>query len=393
MRHVCAVTGSRADFGYLLPVLRRIANNPEMKLSVIATGMHLASQFGSTVHEVEASGIGEIERVDTLIAGDAPVSIANSIGVGVTKLAQVYDRLRPDILLLLGDRTETFAAAAAMVPFATPIAHIAGGEITLGAIDDVLRHAITKMSHLHFVSTERYRDRLVQMGEEPFRVTVSGAPSLDNLREMTLLGADALSSSIDVDLAPAPLLVTFHPVTLEHEEAKAQIDDLLSALEVLKMPVVFTYPNADTNSHVIIAAVERYVASHPDSRFITNLGTLRYFSLMRYAAAMVGNSSSGIIEAASFELPVVNIGARQGGRDRGVNVLDVDSESRAIVDAVRQATSSKFRRGIAGMTNLYGDGHAAERIVARLRTVPLGRELLMKKFFDVPKTIAHEVAV
>lgn len=391
VRHICAVTGARADFGYLLPVLRRLVREPGMKLSVIATGMHLAAEFGSTVREVEANGLGRIERVDMLIVGDTPMAIAKSIGVGVAELARVYDRLHPDILLLLGDRSETFAAAAAMVPFATPIAHIAGGEVTLGAIDDVFRHAITKMSHLHFVATARYGDRVVQMGEEPFRVAVTGAPSLDNIREMPLLSADELSTSIGFDLSPAPLLATFHPVTLEYEDAEAQIGAFLSALALLQMPVVFTYPNADTNSGVIIAALKRYVINHPDSRLFTSLGTLRYFSLMKHAAAMVGNSSSGIIEAASLELPVVNVGTRQGGRDHGANVLDVDCESGAIVDAIRRVISPEFRRGIAGMRNPYGDGHAAERIVDRLRTVSLGRQLLMKRFFDA-FPVVHEVA-
>jgi UDP-hydrolysing UDP-N-acetyl-D-glucosamine 2-epimerase len=355
--------------------------------------MHLAPEFGLTIEEVEASALPGIERVETLVPGDTPVAIASSIGAAVTKLAQVYDRLRPDILLLLGDRTEILAAAAAMVPFAKPIAHIAGGEVTMGAIDDVIRHAITKMSHLHFVSTERYRDRVVQMGEEPFRITVAGAPSLDNLREMTLLTADELSAEIGCDLSRAPLLVTFHPVTLEYEEAALQIGAVLAALDTLDRPVIFTSPNADTGSQAIISAITDYVDAHPDSRFVTSLGTLRYFSLMKHAAAMMGNSSSGIIEAASFELPVVNVGARQGGRYHGANVLDVPCDERVIVDAVRRATSPEFRRSIAGMVNPYGDGHAADRIAERLRTVPLDRELLMKRFFDLPANIGHEVSL
>jgi UDP-hydrolysing UDP-N-acetyl-D-glucosamine 2-epimerase len=389
MRHICGVTGARADFSYLLPVFRQIANDRDMKLSVVATGTHLSREFGSTIAEVRASGIESVEEVPLSMADDTPLAIANSIAEAVSGLARAYDRIRPDVLLLLGDRTETFAAAAAMVPFATPIAHIAGGEATLGAIDDVMRHAITKMSHLHFVATERSRDRVVQMGEDPSRVTVTGAPSLDNLREIKLLTAHELSESLNISMVPAPLLVTFHPATLEFQDAQLQIDALLSALETLQMPVVFTYPNADTNSGTIIAAIDRYVAAHGNSRFFTSLGMLRYFSLMKHAAAMVGNSSSGIIEAASLELPVVNIGTRQGGRDHGVNVIDVECERSSIADALWRAISAEFRRGLSGMRNPYGDGRAAERIVSRLRTVTLGRSLLMKKFFDLPAAV-HE---
>lgn len=362
-----------------------------MTLSIIATGMHLAPEFGSTILEVEASGLGRVVRVEMQSSGDTPAAIAESVGDGVRALGRAYERLKPDILLLLGDRTETFAAAAAMVPFATPIAHIAGGEVTLGAIDDVLRHAITKMSHLHFVANERYRDRVIQMGEQPIRVVVSGAPSLDNLRELTLLDLDGLSEAIGMPLRPPPLLVTFHPVTLEYEEAGSQVDALLSAVEALATPVVFTSPNSDTNSTIVIAAIKRYVSGHPDCRFISNLGTIRYFSLMKHAAVMVGNSSSGIIEAASFELPVVNVGTRQGGRDRGSNVIDVDCNSDAIVDAVRRANSEGFRRSIAGMRNPYGDGHAAERIVAGLQTMSLDREFLLKRFYDVASVGPYEV--
>lgn len=381
MKHICAVTVARSDFGYLLPVMRRIEADPELRLSVVVTGSHLAPQFGSTVQVVEAAGLPIADRVDMRISGDSPAAIAQSIGTGVAGLAQAFDRLDPDILLLLGDRYETLAAATAMLPFGKAIAHIAGGETTEGAIDEAIRHAITKMSHLHFVATERYRQRVVQMGEEPWRVTVSGAPSLDNIREIRLLSREELERAIGMPLTPAPLLVTFHPVTLERDRVDDQIDALLAALDATARPVVFTYPGADTNAQRIIAAIERYVASHANARLVVSLGTAGYFSLMREAAAMVGNSSSGIIEAASFELPVVNIGNRQRGRDRGANVIDCECESGAIAGAIERAVA--MRPSLAGMKNLYGDGEAAPRIAAVLRRVELGPALIVKKFHDL----------
>lgn len=390
MRHICVVTVARSDFGYLLPVMRLIEADPELRLSIVVTGSHLAPQFGLTVREVEAAGLPIAERVDMLVAGDAPAAIAKSIGLGVSGLAQTFARLDPDMLLLLGDRFETFAAAAAILPFCKPIAHVAGGETTEGAIDEAIRHAITKMSHLHFVATERYRQRVIQMGEEPWRVTVSGAPTLDNLRELRLLSREELQDIVRMPLAEPPLLVTFHPVTLEHERTGEQIDALFAALDAAARPVVFTYPNADTNAHAVIAAIDAYVATRANTRLVANLGTIAYFSLMRHAAAMVGNSSSGLIEAASFELPVVNIGNRQRGRDHGANVVDCACESGEIVRAIEKAVA--MRGSLAGMKNPYGDGNAAGRIVEALRTIDLGARLVMKRFHDLPAVSLDEVS-
>lgn len=384
MKRICVVTGARSDFGYLLPVLRKIEADDALELSLVVTGMHLAPQFGFTVREVEASGIPIAERVDMLVSGDSPAAIAKSMSLGVAGLSEAYARSDPDILLLLGDRFETLSAAVAMVPFARPIAHIAGGESTQGAIDEVIRHAITKMSHIHFVATSRYRDRVLQMGEEPWRVVVSGAPSLDNIRAIPLLSPEELERRVGLSLSVAPLLVTFHPVTLEYERTKAHIDELLQALHALGMPVIFTYPNADTNAHVVIRAIEQYLVTHDNARFVKHLGTAGYFSLMRQAAAMVGNSSSGIIEAASFGLPVVDIGNRQKGRDRGENVLHVECYAARIAATIPEATSDAFRRRIAGKPNIYGDGNAAAKIVDRLKSTQLGTDLMVKRFHDIP---------
>jgi UDP-hydrolysing UDP-N-acetyl-D-glucosamine 2-epimerase len=345
--------------------------------------MHLSPEFGLTIREIEADGFPIGERVEMLLSSDTPEGIAKSMGLGTMGFAQAYGRCRPDILLVVGDRFEMHAAALAALPFKIPVAHIHGGEITEGAIDDALRHSITKLSHLHFVSTREYANRVIQMGEEPWRVVVSGSPALDNLRTLTLLKPEELAARFGLSLNQAPLLVTFHPVTLEYEDTDWQVSELLEALRPFDLPVVFTAPNADTSGRVIARKIEDFVKDHPSAWIVPNLGTLGYLSMMRCAAAMVGNSSSGIVEAPSFELPVVNIGSRQRGRVRAPNVIDVGYGATEIAGAVERALCPAFRASLAGLTNPYGDGRAAECIVRVLRETPLGDKLLVKRFHDL----------
>lgn len=384
MRSVAVVTVARSDYGIYRPVLQAIRRSPSLALRLLVSGMHLAPEFGNSVEQIRADGFAPIEPVEMLLASDTPTGIATSIGLGVLGFAPLFARERPDLLLVLGDRFEMWAATIAALPFAIPIAHLHGGERTEGAMDEAIRHSITKQSHLHFVATEAYRQRVIQLGEAPWRVTVSGAPALDNLQQLPLLPREALEQALGIPLEPAPLLVTFHPATLEHEQAGAQLNALLGALEEVGLPVLFTYPNADTGGRAMIDAIERWVRPRPNAWAVATLGTQRYFSAMRHAAAMVGNSSSGIIEAASFELPVVNIGSRQQGRLRGANVRDVAPDREQIVAAIREATSPRFRAGLAGMVNPYGDGHAAARIVEVLESVPLDERLIQKRFHDLP---------
>jgi UDP-hydrolysing UDP-N-acetyl-D-glucosamine 2-epimerase len=298
------------------------------------------------------------------------------------QFARSYERRRPDLLLVMGDRFEMHAAVSAAAPFGIPVAHIHGGESSEGATDELYRHSITKMSHLHFVSTERYRQRVIRMGEESWRVTVTGAPALDNLRDLKRRDAADVERVIGMPLTPPPLLVTFHPVTLEPGDTSRQIAELLGALDRVDAPLVFTYPNADAGHDLIIEAIRSFARRHPRSRFMANLGTRLYFSLMSHVAAMVGNSSSGIIEAASFRLPVVNIGSRQRGRFHDRNVVDVDCEGAAILKAVRRVMRPSFHADLSDLVNPYGDGSAAERIVKILKKTSLDRSLLQKKFFD-----------
>lgn len=395
VRTVAVVTVGRSDFGIYMPVLRAIEADSKLKLHLIVTGGHLSPLFGWTVNEITRQGFEIGDRVNMLMSADTPEAIAMSMGQGTIGMAQVYARVKPDLLLVLGDRFEMHAAALAAVPFRIPVAHIHGGEVTHGAIDDVLRHAITKYSHLHFASTEEHARRIVQLGEEPWRVTVSGAPSLDNLKTLELMDLPELEAAVGMKLDRPPVLVTFHPVTLQYEHAEAQVERFLAALRAFDVPLVITKSNADTNGQTIIRMMEAFVRERPAAQLLDNLGTRGYFSLMARAAAMIGNSSSGIIEAASFGLPVVNVGLRQSGRPRSGNVIDVDCETEQIVRAIRRATEPPFRAALRGMSNIYGDGSAAKIIVDRLASTPLDERLTLKRFHDLKgnRQILAEAAV
>jgi len=359
MRTIGVVTVARSDYGIYLPILRRIQADSDLCLHLIVSGAHLAPGFGLTVNMIQADGFEIGERVEMLLASDSPEGIAKSIGLGMIGFAQAFARFRPDILLVLGDRFEMHAAALAALPFNIPVAHIHGGEVTQGAMDDALRHSLTKLSHLHFVSTPEYAQRVAQLGEEAWRITVSGAPSLDNLRSMTLPTREQLEVQFNFRLHPALLLVTFHPVTLEFEQTEWQISELMAALNQLDMPVIFTMPNADTRNGIIRHHIAEYVRVHSTAWSVENLGTQNYFGVMQFAAALVGNSSSGIIESPSFGLPVVNIGTRQTGRVRAANVIDVGYPRAEIVAGIQRSVAPEFRTGLPERANPYGDGHAA----------------------------------
>lgn len=363
--------------------MHAIKTHDELRLRLIVTGMHLSPEFGLTACAIEDDGFKVDERVEMLLSSDTPEGIAKSMGLGTIGFAQLFGRQRPDVLVVLGDRFEMHAAAVAALPFKIPVAHIHGGELTEGAIDDALRHSMTKLSQLHFVTTEEYAHRLIQMGEEPWRVTVSGALSLDNMSSMRLLGRDELERRLGISLEKPPLMVTFHPVTLEFERTEAHISDLLRALELFDLPLVFSMPNADTSGRTISEKVRAFVNGRPTACLVESLGTDAYFSLMRLAAAMVGNSSSGIIEAASFKLPVVNIGNRQNGRLRPRNVIDTGYRFEEILAGIKRAISAQFRSSLADLTNPYVGERVAERIVDVLRNVELGEKLIRKRFYAV----------
>ncbi|MBC8506119.1 MAG: UDP-N-acetylglucosamine 2-epimerase (hydrolyzing) [Chloroflexi bacterium] len=386
MRTIGIVSVGRSDYGIYTPLLRKIQADEDLNLHLIVAGMHLSPEFGYTVQYIEADGFEIGEKVEMLVSSNTPQGVAKSLGLGIIGFSQALEHVRPDILIVLGDRFEMYSAALAALPYKIPVAHIHGGEVTHGAIDDALRHSITKLSHLHFVSTDIYKVRVEQLGEEPWRIAISGAPALGHLRTMELLSKEKLESCFEIPLDIPPLLVTFHPVTLEFEKTEWQVDELLAALDMISFPIVFTMPNADTGHNLIHQKIKEFANGHSSTWLFDNLGTQNYFSLMKYAAAMVGNSSSGIIEAPSFELPVVNIGTRQSGRMRAANVIDTGYMRDEILGAIQKAVSFEFRQTLEGLQNPYGDGFAAEKIVQKLKTVVLDDKLLTKRFWDVEFT-------
>ena len=389
-RKMCVVTGTRAEYGLLYWIIKGIHDDPDLELQLIVTGMHLSPEFGLTVQEIERDGFPIAERVEMLLSSDTEEGIAMSMGLGLIGFANAYQRLQPDIVLVLGDRYEILAAAAAAVPFRIPVAHIHGGESTEGAMDEQFRHAITKMSHLHFPATQEYANRIIQMGEAPERVFCYGAPGLDNIMKLSLLDKPDLVAELGLP-ADQPLgVVTYHPVTLEGTSAVAQVTELLQALKNLtEIYWVFTLPNSDTGGRGIITAIRNFVDEFPQrGKAFTSLGQVRYLSLLKHAAVMVGNSSSGIIEAPSFHLPVVNIGSRQQGRIRAANVIDVpECQQSAITQAIEKAFSAKFKAALQGMANPYGTGDASMNIFHTLKTLLESKIMTQKRFRDfVQKT-------
>jgi UDP-hydrolysing UDP-N-acetyl-D-glucosamine 2-epimerase len=365
MREIAILSTSRADFGIYRPVLDRMAKSKRLRARLIVSGSHLEEKFGRTEREIRSSGY-PIYRRFRCLTGEVASSMARMME-GMSDLLRSW---RPDVMLVLGDRFEMLAGALAAVPHFVPLAHLHGGEVTRGAIDDSFRHAISKISHLHFTSTEEAARRLRRMGEEPWRITISGAPALDRL------DADQVKTSEDY------LLVTYHPVTREPGREVAQAEALITALRRVERPCVVTAPNADPGNEPIRKRLRRFCRQTPTASYYESLGADAYFRMMSSAAAMVGNSSSGILEAPSFRLPVVNIGTRQDGRLRAKNVIDCGYDAGGIVRAIRKALSPVFRESLRGMKNPYGDGRASERIVKRLETVPLDDRLLRKEFAE-----------
>tara|TARA_Y100000588_G_scaffold78741_1_gene82303 strand:+ start:16542 stop:17699 length:1158 start_codon:yes stop_codon:yes gene_type:complete len=380
VKQIAIVTVSRSDYSIYLPVLKLMHSDPLLSLNVIVGGTHLSPHFGSSAESIEQDGFNISARVDTLTDSESPQSITRSMGLAINGFASAYSVIKPDMLVLVGDRFEMHSAASAAVPFNIPISHIHGGEITEGAIDDALRHSITKLSHLHFVSTESHAKRVLQMGEEPWRVTLCGAPSLDNLYKLPLLNKSQILERFGISMDPAPLLITYHPVTLQHDDTEEQTIELLSAIEQSKLPTLFTIPNVDIKGSIISTMIQAYTDSHNNSHMIPNFGTEGYFSVMSHCAAMVGNSSSGIIEAASLKIPVVNVGTRQQGRTRGANVIDVDCNREAILSGIRYGVSELFRSTLSDIANPYGDGSAAEIVVDKIKNAPPHAILIRKKF-------------
>ena len=376
------VTSSRADYGHLYWPLQDLLHSAKVDLKIVALGAHLSPEFGNTIQEIERDGFKIDARVECLLSSDSDVGMAKTIGIATLSLADLFGQMRPDLLLLIADRNEMLAPASVALALRIPIAHIEGGEISEGAIDDAVRNALTKMSHIHFTSTHAARQRVIAMGEEEWRVHRAGAPSLDHLRRRRLLSRGQVESSLQVDLDRPTLLVLYHPVTIARDTVQ-EADALFAALETLPDQILFCYPNADAGSRALIVRTKSFLASRSLGKVFTNLDPITYWSLLRNVEVLIGNSSSGIMETASFALPTVNVGLRQQGRERARNVLDASPEVESILDALKTARNPEFRQSLQGMVNPYGEGFASEMIVKVLTTVPLSQDLLMKRHLPI----------
>lgn len=384
MKKICVVTGTRAEYGLLRWVMQGIKASSLLELHLIATGTHLSPEFGLTYRDIEADGFDIDRKVEMLLSSDTPVGVSKSMGLAICGFADALSELKSDMLLVLGDRYEIFAAAAAAMIARIPIAHLHGGEATEGLIDEPIRHSITKMSHLHFVAAEQYRQRVIQLGEAPERVFRVGGLGIDSIIKLNLLDLPALEASLDFRLGSRNLLVTFHPVTLEQGTAAAQMAELLAALETLHdTHLIFTMPNADTEGRVLFDMIDEFVKRFPyTAKAFTSLGQLCYLSCIAHVDGVVGNSSSGLTEVPSFKKGTINIGERQRGRLEAGSVIDCDPDREAIQAALAKLFSDDFRMGLASVVNPYGSGGASEAIVKTLEQIRFDN-LLKKHFFDL----------
>jgi GDP/UDP-N,N'-diacetylbacillosamine 2-epimerase (hydrolysing) len=383
MRKICVITGTRAEYGLLRWIMQGIKDDPEMRLQIIATGMHLSPEFGLTYRSIEEDGFYIDRKVEMLTSSDTPVGITKSIGLGMIGFADALNELEPDLIVVLGDRFEIFSAVSAALVARIPVAHIHGGESTEGVIDESIRHSITKMSHLHFVSAEEYRQRVIQLGEHPERTHLVGAPGIDGIKRLKLLDRARLEESLSFKLGAKSLLITFHPVTLEKATARNQFEELLASLELMKdTQLIFTMPNADTDGRELIKLVEDFVSKHPNAKSYTSLGQLRYLSCLAQVDGVVGNSSSGLLEAPSFRKGTVNIGDRQRGRLQAESVINCEPNRESISAALRCLYSDEFQSNLLRVKNIYGEGGASDAIVSIVKKTLLD-DIVKKNFFNI----------
>ena len=382
-RRICVVTGTRAEYGLLLGLMQEVLNHPELELQVIVTGMHLSPEFGLTYRDIEADGFRIDRKIEILTSSDTPVGVSKAMGLGMISFAEAYAELRPDLVLVLGDRFEIFSAVSAAMVARLPIAHLHGGETTEGVIDEAIRHSITKMSHLHFVANEEYGRRVVQLGENSARVFVVGGLGIDCISRIKLMSCAELESSLGFSFEKRNLLVTFHPVTLETGTAAAQVQELLASLE--GMPdtrIIFTLPNADMGGREIMLLVNNFVAKNPNTKAFKSLGQLRYLSCIACVDGVVGNSSSGLTEVPSFRKGTINIGSRQEGRLQATSVINCAPERNDIRAALSRLYSPKFQSQLAQARNPYGEPGASAKIVDVIASINLDG-ILKKRFVDI----------
>ncbi|HZJ77006.1 MAG TPA: UDP-N-acetylglucosamine 2-epimerase [Oscillospiraceae bacterium] len=382
MKKVCVVTGTRAEYGLLRPLIKRIKEDDELKLQLIVTGMHLSPEFGLTYREIEENGFIIDEKIEILLSSDTAVGISKAMGLAMISFSEAYERLKPDIVVLLGDRYETFAAASTAMVARIPIAHIHGGETTEGAIDEGFRHSVTKMSYLHFTSTEEYRKRVIQLGESPNKVFNVGAIGIESIRELKLLDKNKLEQSINFKFGKQTALVTFHPVTLENKTSKNQFEELLDALDKIdNLKLIFTKANSDTDGRIINQMIDEYVENNLERAIaFAPMGQLKYLSAMKYVDLVIGNSSSGIIEAPFFNVPTINIGDRQKGRVQVKTIINCQPVEKEIYNAIELGLSTQFKEKSRNLVNPYGDGDVTRKITDKIK-FNLNKGIDIKKVF------------
>jgi GDP/UDP-N,N'-diacetylbacillosamine 2-epimerase (hydrolysing) len=382
-RKICVFTGGRAEYGLLKPLLNEVKKDLSLELQLLVSGMHLSREFGLTYKVIEEDGFVCDEKVEIILSSDSPISICKSIGLGMISFSEALTRLKPDLLIVLGDRFESMAAAMAAFICQIPVAHIQGGESTLGAIDDQFRHSMTKMSLLHFVTTDEYRRRVIQLGEEPSRVFNCGALNVEAMKEIRVLSKGQVEKAINFSFGSRSLLVTFHSSTLEKDTAGEQFLQLIEAIRSFDdLKIIFTKTNADTGGRIINELIDKYVEENPkNSIAFTSLGQLLYINTLRYVDVVAGNSSSGVIETPTFKVPTVDIGDREKGRIMADNVINCEQSTESIRAALNNALSKKFKESLRDMINPYEKDNTAKRIAEKLRDYPLP-ETIKKEFYD-----------
>ena len=384
MRKICVITGTRAEYGLLYNLMKAIKDNANLELQVVATGMHLSPEFGLTYKEITKDGFTINKKIEMLVSADTPSAISKSTGLGIIGFADAFAELKPDIVILLGDRYETLAVACAAIFQRIPIGHISGGETTTGAFDEAIRHAITKMSWWHFVGANEYKNRVIQLGEDPKRVHLVGGMGVDYIKKTNLLKKHDLQKLLGFNFGKKNILVTFHPVTLENNKSEKQFLELLNFLKTLKnTQIIFTCPNSDTDNKVINQLIEKYVSKYSNNSIsFTSMGQLNYVSTLQYVDAVIGNSSSGLTEAPTFNIGTINIGDRQKGRLKADSVIDCLPNKESINNAIKKLYSKSFQKKLTFVKNPYGDGDATEKIMKILTNEPMPNDI-KKVFYDL----------
>tara|TARA_Y100000590_G_C15654260_1_gene989999 strand:- start:426 stop:1586 length:1161 start_codon:yes stop_codon:yes gene_type:complete len=383
-RKICIVTGTRAEYGLLYWIMKGIKNDPDLDLQIIVTGMHLSPEFGLTFQEIINDGFFINNKVEMLLSGDTPSAISKSTGLGMIGLADAFEELKPDIVTLLGDRYELLAAASTALFANIPIAHISGGETTTGAFDEAIRHSITKMGWWHFVAAKEYKKRVIQLGEDPNRVHHVGSISIDNIKKTKLLNKTKLEKLLGLKFKKKNLIITYHPVTLEKESSKNNLQSLLNVLDKLNDTyIIFTEPNADTDNRIIKRMIKKFVLSHKNNSIsFASMGRLNYLSALQFVDGVIGNSSSGLTEAPTFKIGTINIGDRQNGRLKADSIIDCAYEEESIFDAVKTLYSSQFQNNLKKINNPYGVDNTTEKIISVLKDSKIPKNL-KKKFYNL----------